>query len=280
MLRARSAVTEHAAHPSSSFFFQAEGPRRPASCTALIALLATLAACGSTPAKQDVPVPPAASSAVTTAPVTLPDVTAAEVTKHADQPAPAAKSSSKVSKSAPAEAAPAAVVAEAPVPPEAMQQFDNAVNLMGSGNTAAAEQAFRSLGSAYPSYSGALLNLGILQAKAGKFEDAQTTLRGAIERKADNAAAYNQLGIVYRRLGRFQDADQAYQKAIQIDPNYAIAHLNLGVLCDLYLQQPQRALESYERYLQLATPPDAKVSGWVTELKARLGNEPRSARAQ
>jgi Flp pilus assembly protein TadD len=173
-----------------------------------------------------------------------------------------------------------AVVAEAPIPPEASQQFENAVKLMGSGNTAAAEQAFRSLSTAYPTYSGALLNLGILQAKAGKLEDAQKTLQSAIERKADNAAAYNQLGIVYRRLGRFQDADSAYQKALQIDPNYAIAHLNLGVLCDLYLQQPQRALESYERYLQLASPPDAKVSGWVTELKARLGSEPRSARAQ
>jgi Flp pilus assembly protein TadD len=248
----------------------------------LLALLATLAACGSTPAKKDAPAaaaPPAASSAVTTAPATSPSVTAPEITKQANQP-PTTKPSSKVSKSAPAETATAAVVTEAPVPPEAMQQFDNAVNLMGSGNTAAAEQAFRSLGSAYPSYSGALLNLGILQAKAGKLEDAQKTLQSAIERKADNAAAYNQLGIVYRRLGRFQDADQAYQKAIQIDPNYAIAHLNLGVLCDLYLQQPQRALESYERYLQLATPPDAKVSSWVTELKARLGNEPRNARAQ
>ena len=40
---------------------------------------------------------------------------------------------------------------------------------------------------------------------------------------------------------------------VQIDPNYAIAYLNLGVLCDLYLQQPQRALEAYERYLALAT---------------------------
>lgn len=210
------------------------------------ALLAFLAACGSSPAKPENEHPAAA----------------------------------RASKSAPVETAPAAAVVEAPIPPEATQQFDNAVNLMGSGNTAAAEQAFRTLSSAYPSYSGALLNLGILQAKAGKLEDAQKTLQSAIERKADNAAAYNQLGIVYRRLGRFQDADEAYKKALQIDPNYAIAHLNMGVLCDLYLQQPQRALESYERYLQLATAPDTKVNSWVTELKARLGTEPRSARAQ
>jgi tetratricopeptide (TPR) repeat protein len=133
------------------------------------------------------------------------------------------------------------------------------------------------LSAAYPTYSGALLNLGILQARAGKLEDAEKTLQSAIERNA-SAAAFNQLGIVYRRLGRFTDADAAYQQALQIDPSYANAHLNLGVLCDLYLRQPQRALESYERYLQLAATPDAKVSGWVTELKARMGAQPRSAR--
>ena len=149
-----------------------------------------------------------------------------------------------------------------------------------AGDAATAEREFRALAEAYPTYSGPLLNLGILQVKAGQFEDAEKTLRSAVERNANNAQAFNQLGIAYRKLGRFKDADSAYQKAVQIDPNYAIAYLNLGVLCDLYLQQPERALEAYERYLALAGAPDEKVSGWVTELKKRLGSEPRSARAE
>lgn len=184
----------------------------------------------------------------------------------------------KEKKSGPTEAAAEIAPTEAPIPPEATQQFDSAVALMNSGNAAAAEQAFRALSSSYPAYSGALLNLGILQVRAGKLDDAEKTLKGAIERNGSSAAAFNQLGIVYRRSGRFKEADEAYQRALQIDPNYALAHLNLGVLCDLYLQQPQRALEAYERYLALATTPDAKVSGWVTELKTRLGgSQPRSA---
>jgi Flp pilus assembly protein TadD len=168
---------------------------------------------------------------------------------------------------------------EAPLPPEAVQKFDQAVVHMSAGDGATAEREFRALADAYPTYSGPLLNLGILQVKAGRFEDAEKSLRGATERNASNAQAFNQLGIVYRKLGRFQDADAAYQKAVQIDPNYAIAYLNLGVLCDLYLQQPQRALEAYERYLALAGAPDEKVNGWVSELKKRLGSE-RAARAQ
>jgi tetratricopeptide (TPR) repeat protein len=169
-----------------------------------------------------------------------------------------------------------------PLPPEAVQQFDQAVLHMNAGDLAAAEQAFRSLAAAYPSYSGPLLNLGILQAKANRLEEAEKTLRSAIERNGANAAAFNQLGIVYRRLGRFTEADESYQRAVQADPNYALAWLNLGVLCDLYLQQPERALEAFERYLAVAASPDEKVATWVSELKKRVGAgaEPRAARAE
>lgn len=168
-------------------------------------------------------------------------------------------------------------VAEPALPPQAVQQFDKAVSAMSAGDFAAAEQGFRALATAYPTYSGPLLNLGILHAKAGKLEEAQKEISDAIARNGNNAAAYNQLGIVHRKLGRFKDADEAYSRAVQIDPNYALAYLNLGVLCDLYLQEPERALEAYERYLSLASAPDAKVTAWVTELKKRIGSEPRSA---
>jgi Flp pilus assembly protein TadD len=200
----------------------------------------------------------------------------------AEKNAKAAKVEKGASKQAPAEGPgdAAAAPVEEPLPPEAVQRFDQAVVHMSAGDAATAEREFSALAEAYPTYSGPLLNLGILQMKAGHFEDAEKTLRSAVERNANNAQAFNQLGIAYRKLGRFKDADSAYQRAVQIDPNYALAYLNLGVLCDLYLQQPQRALEAYERYLALAGAPDEKVSGWVTELKKRLGSEPRSARAE
>jgi tetratricopeptide (TPR) repeat protein len=169
-----------------------------------------------------------------------------------------------------------------PLAPEAVQQFERAVLHMNAGDLAAAEQAFRELAQAYPTYSGALVNLGILQSKAGRLEEAEKTLLAALERNDANAAAHNQLGIVYRKLGRFADADQSYQRAVQVDPDYALAWLNLGVLCDLYLQQPERALEAFERYLAIAPAPDEKVVAWVAELKRRVGAGayPRAARAQ
>lgn len=183
--------------------------------------------------------------------------------------------SGKRGQGAPEEASGA--LAGPPLPAEAVQQFDRAVTLMSSGDLATAEKEFRALAAAYPSYSGPLLNLGILHAKAGKLEEAEKAINDAIARNGNNAAAYNQLGIVYRKSGRFKEADEAYTRAVQIDPNYALAYLNLGVLCDLYLQEPERALEAYERYLSLASSPDAKVNAWVSELKKRIGSEPRSA---
>ena len=228
--------------------------------TAALALL--LAGCSSTPensAEDSTRDSTGESTVVSTQPVAKPSTKA-----------------SKRSKDVPPEEAAAPV--EPLVPPEAVQQFDRAVALMSSGDVAAAEQAFRSLAAAYPTFSGPPLNLGILHAKAGKLDEAEKALGDAIARNGNNAAAFNQLGIVHRRQGRFKAADEAYTRAVQIDPNYALAYLNLGVLCDLYLQDPQRALEAYERYLSLASAPDAKVTGWVSELKKRIGGDPRSAR--
>jgi Flp pilus assembly protein TadD len=198
----------------------------------------------------------------------------------APEQAPKADKAASKQEAGDAAAVGATAPVEEPLPPEAVQKFDQAVVHMSGGDAAAAEREFRALADAYPTFSGPLLNLGILQAKASRFEDAEKSLRAAVDRNGNNAQAFNQLGIVYRKLGRFKEADVAYQRAVEIDPNYAFAYLNLGVLCDLYLQQPQRALEAYERYLALAGAPDEKVNGWVTELKKRLGSEPRSARAQ
>ena len=244
-----------------------EGYRLPATdCCAgafIAGLFCTLlVGCGSTPAPEQ--------SAATTSSQTVP----AAATKSATA------GTSRDGKQEGQAVATDAAVAEPPIPPEATQQFESAIALMSGGNNTAAEQSLRSLAAAYPSYSGALLNLGILFTKSGRLGDAEQALRGAIERNGDNAAAFNQLGIVSRKLGRFKEADEAYQRAVAIDPNYALAHLNLGVLCDLYLQQPQRALASYERYLSLASEPDQKVTAWVAELRARLGAEPRSAKTE
>lgn len=231
-------------------------------------LLVLLSACGSTPEA------PMANEGGAVEPRPA-------VEEQAASAANTASSQTRVPTAAPRTSAPQSAegTTEPPPPAEAMTRFDAAVVHMSAGDTAAAEQSFRELAAAYPTFSGPLLNLGILQAKAGKFAQAEASVLEAIKRNPTNAAAFNQLGIVQRKLGRFKEAEQSYQRAIEIDPSYALAHLNLGVLCDLYLQQPERALQAYERYLELAASPDAKVTSWVNELRKRVGAEPSAARS-
>ena len=102
----------------------------------------------------------------------------------------------------------------------------------------------------------------------------------AIARKPDSAGAYNQLGILYRKIGRFTDAVNSYQRALAIQPDYALAHLNLGVLYDLYLQQPDKALQEFERYASLTGGSDALVNSWIKEIKSRRGGAARSTRSE
>lgn len=164
-----------------------------------------------------------------------------------------------------------------PIPPEATQQFERALTLLSAGDLEPAATELQRLADAYPDYSGPLVNLGIVHLKSGKYAEAEKTLLAATERGEPSAAAFNQLGIAYRQQGRFKEADAAYSRALAIDPDYALAHLNLGVLCDMYLDDPQRALTAYDSYLRLAPNPDARVSNWAKELRARLGiAEPRT----
>jgi Flp pilus assembly protein TadD len=249
--------------------------RRTVPASLFVSAIFALAGCGSAPERSDVAAPTVVEQPAAQAPSS-----AQTFPLEGDATAPARMSVSDRSGSPLATTdANAPMSDEPPLPAEAVQQFQSALAMLESGNAAGAEQAFRALSTAYPAYSGPLVNLGILQAKAGKLEDAERTLQQAIARRPDNASAHNQLGIVYRRLGRFADAEQAYLRAVEIDPNYANAHLNLGVLCDLYLQQPQRALEAFERYLSLVESPDEKVSAWVKELKVRLESAQRNAGA-
>jgi tetratricopeptide (TPR) repeat protein len=129
---------------------------------------------------------------------------------------------------------------------------------------------FQQLALAYPEYAGPQLNLGLLYLHDSRLADAEKAFKAALARSPDNAVAANELGIVERKLGKFADAETAYEQAIASAPDYASAHLNLGVLYDLYLDQPQKALDQFERYLAIAGE-NKQVTGWVAELHKRVG---------
>ena len=225
---------------------------------------------------------PAAGSATSTAPpVAAPSVAPgprpAAAAAAAPTPAPAtpaaaaAPAGGTVNPTAPGVAA--GVSAHPQVSPAARADFDRVVSYMRAGNAVEAELGFKQLSLQYPQFAAPLVNLAILQRKDGHLDQAEETLKRAVAHERGSAVAWNELGATQRLRGQFKDAASSYEQAIAADPHYAPAWRNLGVLSDLYLGDPGRALTAFEQYRQL-TGEDKPVSGWIAELRQRLGMPP------
>jgi tetratricopeptide (TPR) repeat protein len=226
-----------------------------------LGVLALLTGCHSTPAQ------PARAPAPTLAPVV-----GANAPSTSAPAATAAKSAADGATVASPAAGPvnSINIAETPIPPRAAQQYSQALQLMKSGRGTDAELEFKQLSIAYPQFAGPQLNLGLMYLHDSRLPDAEAAFKAALQATPVNAIADDELGIVERKLGKFAEAEAAYLHAIEAEPNYAPAHLNLGVLYDLYLGESQKALEQFQRYLEIAGD-NKQVAGWVIELRKRVG---------
>jgi tetratricopeptide (TPR) repeat protein len=163
-----------------------------------------------------------------------------------------------------------APIVEIPIPARAEQQYQQALQLMKAGRNADAELEFKQLALSYPQFAGPQLNLGLIYMHDSRLAEAEAAFKAAVDLSPNNPVAGNELGITLRKLGKFTEAESAYQRTIAAEPNYAPAHLNLGVLYDLYLAEPQKALDQFERYIEIAGE-NKQVAGWVVELRKRVG---------
>ncbi|MCX2780669.1 tetratricopeptide repeat protein [Microbulbifer thermotolerans] len=155
-------------------------------------------------------------------------------------------------------------------PAAAREGMEIARRAYEAGDMAAAETQLMQITERWPELSGPWLNLGIVQSRAGNAEAAEASLRQAISVNDLNVFAWNQLAALLRDAGRFEEALQCYQEALARWPDYSDAHRNLGILFDLYLQQPQKALEHYRAAQALREEPDKQLAGWIVDLERRL----------
>lgn len=203
-------------------------------------LVLLLAACASTPPTVSEPAPEPAAVTPTTAPA-----------------------------STSAAAVPAAAL---PALPAALQQrMDQAAELMLAGKKEQALAHYAAVQQAMPGHVSAWLNAALIKREQKDLPAALALIEQSLQHRPNEARALTLKGVVLREQGKMSDAKASYLAAIAADEGYAPAHRNLAVLADLYLNEPQLALQHMERYAALVGD-DKQVQGWVTELRRRAGS--------
>jgi Flp pilus assembly protein TadD len=150
----------------------------------------------------------------------------------------------------------------------ARTDYDRALALLGAGNLDEGIAVLEAVVENAPGVSGPQVDLGIALHHKGDLEAAEERLLQALELNPEHPVIHNELGIIYRKTGRFDAARRSYEAALATYPGYHHARRNLGVLCDLYLADPDCALESYEAYMQ-TVPGDEEAAMWIVDLRNR-----------
>ncbi len=155
------------------------------------------------------------------------------------------------------------------VDPEVRNEFNQAVGLLNEGKYPEAIRLLKAVSGKTSKFSAPYINLGIAYARTDELEKAEENFKKALEISKLHPVAHNELGLIYRKTGRYVEARQLYESLLAVYPDFLPARKNLGVLCDIYIQDLNCALEQYEEYLK-GKPDDEKVKIWVADVKSRL----------
>lgn len=150
--------------------------------------------------------------------------------------------------------------------------FERAVQLLEHNQHAEGIALLVEVTKAAPELTAAHIDLGIAYGRVNDLEQAEASLKRALELSPRHPVAHNELGIVYRKTGRFAEARRSYEQALALHPGFHFARRNLAILCDVYLADLRCALENYQAYAN-AVPDDDKTAIWLADVRNRIGGE-------
>ena len=150
------------------------------------------------------------------------------------------------------------------------RDFERAVAMLHNQDYGQAIDLLEKVIEQSPTVTAPYIDMAIACRHMGKLEQAEEHLKTALRLVPEHPVACNEYGLLYRKTGRFAEARAIYEKTLSSFPDYYPAHRNLGILCDLYLNDLDCALEHYEIYSE-SRPEDKQVKAWIADLRARLG---------
>src|SRR6266545_283509 len=78
-------------------------------------------------------------------------------------------------------------------------------------------------------------------------------------------------GVCYKKIGRYDRAVANFEKVLKIDPNNDQSLVDLGIVYAVDLEQPDKALKAWNRFLEInqTSPAAQQVRLWAEQLKSK-----------
>ena len=149
--------------------------------------------------------------------------------------------------------------------------------LLNDDQLDAAMKQYQELADADPDDTGALIHIGEIQRRQGKYEDALATVRKAIKKEPDNLeAGYNE-GLLLDVLGRYDEAAQIYEHMVDLTSHANGAYTseeknNRGIFLErlgaIYHEQNKvdQAVAAYQKMIDMGG--DSALRGYQGQVDA------------
>jgi tetratricopeptide (TPR) repeat protein len=82
-------------------------------------------------------------------------------------------------------------------------------------------------------------------------DDALAAGKLAVQYAPNNPDSHYTLGLIYEKRGQFAEAERAMRAALAANPSYVDVYFTLGALYADHLKDQNKAVEAFERYLEL-----------------------------
>ena len=119
-----------------------------------------------------------------------------------------------------------------------------------------------------PDYLPARVELARMALKEENYLSAEEHLSKILQQNGKSAQAHLALGLAYKGMGQYDKALKEYEVAEKLDPDLAAAYLNRAIVLHRHKDAPERALELYQKYLDVAGPGAISGESPVLSLKS------------
>lgn len=141
---------------------------------------------------------------------------------------------------------------------EARVQYEQAFALLQQQKSA--EEALERLNRAItydPSFGDAYVLKSYIRLEVlPNLEESLAAARAAVQYAPQNPDSHYSLGMVLEKKGQPKEAEQAMQQALVVNPAYTDVYFSLGILYADHLNEPQKSVDAFRRYLELGGQSD------------------------